>query len=252
MNTIFINITPDNIMEHGLFCIRNVKNPEFKLKKDWFLKSYNEGLRIKILLNEAGKQIGYVEFVPAEFAWRPIDAPGYMFIQCMFMYAKNDKNIGNGSLLVQTCEKEAKEMNMKGVCTMTSEGTFMADKQIFEKNDFVQTEKLERFELMTKKFDSNVPDPKLIDWTKNREKYLGWHLVYADQCPWHHKSAEALREVAEEHKIALNVTKLLTYQEAKNAPSGFGVFSLLYNGKLLEDHYLSATRFRNILKKELA
>ena len=34
-----INITPENIMEHGLFCIKNVKSPEFAMKKDWFLRS---------------------------------------------------------------------------------------------------------------------------------------------------------------------------------------------------------------------
>jgi hypothetical protein len=34
------------------------------------------------------------------------------------------------------------------------------------------------------------------------------------------------------------------------APSGFGTFSLLKDGKLLEDHYISRTRFENILKKE--
>lgn len=51
--------------------------------------------------------------------------------------------------------------------------------------------------------------------------------------------------------IDLNVKKIETVKEAKQAPSGFGVFSLLHNGKLLEDHYISATRFRNILKKEM-
>lgn len=51
--------------------------------------------------------------------------------------------------------------------------------------------------------------------------------------------------------IDLKLKKIETVDEAKNAPSGFGTYSLIYNGKLIEDHYLSATRFRNILKKEL-
>lgn len=61
----------------------------------------------------------------------------------------------------------------------------------------------------------------------------------------------ALLNTAMDYDIDLKITKLETAQEAKNAPSGYGVFSLLHDGKLLEDHYLSATRFRNILKKEL-
>jgi len=50
----------------------------------------------------------------------------------------------------------------------------------------------------------------------------------------------------------LNVIKLETPEEARNAPSGFGTFSLVYNGQLLEDHYLSKTRFENILKQQNA
>ena len=250
-NLKLVDVTPGNVMEHGLFCIKNVKNPEFALKKNWFLKSYEEGLRIKILYNAEEKQIGYIEYVPADFAWRPVDAPGYFFIQCLFIYGKKEKNTGNGSFLVKACEEDAKKKNMKGVCVMTSKGTFIANKHLFIKNSFTEIDKLERYELMVKKYDSNSDNPQLIDWTKDREKYQGWNLIYADQCPWHHKSVEALKEVAKESKINLNIKKITSTQEAKSAPSGFGVFSLLHNGKLLEDHYLSATRFRNILKKEL-
>jgi hypothetical protein len=58
-------------------------------------------------------------------------------------------------------------------------------------------------------------------------------------------------QAASDYGIEMKVTKLLTPEEARNAPSGFGTFSLIKDGKLLEDHYLSRTRFENILKKEL-
>ena len=103
-NLKLVDITPDNILEHGLFCIKNIKSPEFEMKKQWFIKSYKEGLRIKILLNKAGKQIGYIEYVPADIAWRPVEAPNFMFIHCMFVYAKKDKDRGYGSFLVRACE----------------------------------------------------------------------------------------------------------------------------------------------------
>ena len=250
-NLKLVDITPENVMEHCLFCIKNVKNPEFALKKNWFLQSYKEELRIKILYNDDKKQIGYIEYIPAEFAWRPVEAPGFMFIQCMFIYAKKDKNKGYGSFMVKACEEDAKKQNMKGVCTMTSNGTFIANKQLFINNGYSQVDKLERYELMVKKFDNKFDNPRLIDWTKNREKYQGWNLIYADQCPWNNKSVEAIKVVAQEAGVDLKVKKITSWQEAKSAPSGFGVFSLLHNGKLLEDHYLSASRFKNILNKEL-
>ena len=53
-----------------------------------------------------------------------------------------------------------------------------------------------------------------------------------------------------DYSIDLKLTKIETAEDAKNTPSGYGVFSLLHNGKLIEYHYISATRFKNILKKE--
>jgi len=66
-------------------------------------------------------------------------------------------------------------------------------------------------------------------------------LIYADQCPWNEKSVNDVREAAaaSEHGIDLNIVKLVHSKEARNAPSGFGVFSLLLNGKILEDNYIS-------------
>jgi len=40
-------------------------------------------------------------------------------------------------------------------------------------------------------------------------------------------------------------------REAQNAPSYYGVFNLVWNGRLLSDHYVSKGRFKNILRKEL-
>jgi hypothetical protein len=49
----------------------------------------------------------------------------------------------------------------------------------------------------------------------------------------------------------LQTTKIESAEKAQHAPSGFGVFALVKDGKLLEDHYISETRFKTILKKEL-
>ena len=52
-------------------------------------------------------------------------------------------------------------------------------------------------------------------------------------------------------KNGFEITEIKTAKEAQQAPSGYGVYSLVYNGKLLSDHYISNTRFKNILKKEI-
>lgn len=244
-------VTPKNAVKETLFCVKDVKSTAFECKQKWFENRYTEGLRLEILKGLGDRMIGFIEYVPAEFAWRPVDATNFMFIHCMYVYSKKDRKKGYGSLLVQESEKQALARGMSGVCVMASKGTWIAEGGIFKKNGFQVVDRRGRFELLSKKWDSRAPDPKLRDWNVQQKKYKGWHLVYADQCPWHEKSVEAILNTAMDFDVDLKVEKLKTAEEAKDAPSGFGVFSLLHDGKLLEDHYLSATRFRNILTKEL-
>jgi len=246
-----VDVTPENVQKETLFCIKDLKNPAFQSKQKWFEKQYVEGLRMKILKDNNGKMIGFIEYIPVSHAWRPVDATNFMFIHCMYVYSKKDRSKGYGSLLISTCEKDAQAQKMAGICVMTSKGVWIADKRIFKQNGFREVDKRGRFELLSKKWDNSIYDPKLLDWTAKQKEYEGWHLLYSDQCPWHEKSVTALLNTAEDFDIELKVRKINTAQEAKNAPSGYGVFNLLHDGKLLEDHYISATRFRNILKKEL-
>ena len=76
-------------------------------------------------------------------------------------------------------------------------------------------------------------------------------MVYSAQCPMLPKSVNDLAEMAAESGLELKLTKLTTAREAQDAPSYYGVFNLLWNGRLLSDHYVSKGRFKNILKKEI-
>ena len=252
MKTVKIKeITPQNVREETLYCIRDITNPGFESKRKWFVKRYDEGLRMKILKDEANKMIGFVEYIPAYMAWRPVNAHNFMFIHCIAVYSKKNRNQGYGSILLKEVEKDAKSNGMVGVCVMSSKGAWLADKSIFEHNGFEVIAKKDRFELLSKKWDTAAADPKFMDWTAQQAKYKGWHLLFANQCPWHEKSVKAMLNTAMDFGIELKIKELKTVQEAKTAPSGVGVFNLLHDGKLLEDHYLSATRFRSIIKKEL-
>ncbi len=247
-----VDVTPDNVRQEGIYCLKNPAAPGFQQKLAWFAKRYREGLRLKMLHAGPGTPAGFIEYVPAEYAWRPVTAPDYLFIHCVFVTSKKNAGKGYGSLLVGACERDARADCKAGICVMTSARPWMADAKLFAKNGFTKVDERGRFELLAKKIRAKTPDPKLRDWEGRQKKYSGWHLVYADQCPWHEKAAVALAATAVEFGVDLKIRKLTTARQAQAAPSGFGVFSLLRDGRLLEDHYISATRFRNILTKELS
>lgn len=246
-----IDITPENVSGSGIFCIRDKKNPGFDSKVEWFKSEINKGLSIKIALDSQNKQLGFIEYIPSELAWRPVQATNYLFIHCIALFVKEARHQGIGTALLEQCLQDAKQRNKSGICAMSSDGAWMANKTLFEKNGFVIADKLGRFELMVRPLDNDHAQPRFFDWTKQAAKYQGWNLIYSDQCPWHEKSVKDLKHSALEHTIELHAIKLTSPEEAQNAPSGFGTFSLVKDGRLLEDHYLSRTRFENIIRQEM-
>jgi hypothetical protein len=117
-----VEVTAENAVKETLFCIKDTKRQGFKDKANWFEKRHKEGLRIKILKNDEDKMIGFIEYVPAKNAWRPIDADNYMFIHCTYVYSKKERSKDYGSILIEEAEKEAKAKAMDGVCVITSKG----------------------------------------------------------------------------------------------------------------------------------
>ena len=77
-------------------------------------------------------------------------------------------------------------------------------------------------------------------------------MLYANQCPYVGKAVAELPEVARRHGTRLDLVEMKNPAQARaKMPSPYGVFALAYNGLLLADHPISATRFRNILRKDL-
>lgn len=65
------------------------------------------------------------------------------------------------------------------------------------------------------------------------------------------KSVSDLSEMAAEHGLELHVTVLDSPKKVRHAPSYYGVYSLVWNGRLPSDHYGSKGRFKNPLHKEI-
>ena len=67
----------------------------------------------------SGKQS--VEYIPAENAWIPIDASGYLYINCLWI-AGSMKGHGYSSDLLNECIRDAKAQGRQGICILSAEG----------------------------------------------------------------------------------------------------------------------------------
>ena len=243
-------VGPHNLAECGIGCLVNTKNPGYRAKVDWLQERFDEGLRFLLFRDTNGKPLAFLEYAPGAYAWRPVEADGWLFVHCLWVYGRGQKVGGLGSRLIEACIDEARQQRTRGVAAMVSDGPWMVSKQIFLKNEFEQVAETDRFQLLIHRLKKGAA-PRFRDIAQSQKKYRGLHIVYTPQCPMLPKSVNDLSEMAAEHGLRLKVTVLKTAREAQNAPSYYGVFNLLWNGRLLSDHYVSKGRFKNILKKEI-
>jgi GNAT superfamily N-acetyltransferase len=243
-------VGPENLPECGIGCLTNPKHQGFRPKVEWLQERFAEGLRFFLLRDGAGRPLGFLEYVPGERAWRPVDARGWLFVHCLWVYPRGQKVRGLGSRLIQACIEEARRERAVGVAAMVSDGPWMAGKEVFLRNGFRSIDESDRFTLVAHRLRAG-PDPRFRDLRANLARFRGLHLVYCAQCPMLPKSAADLSEVAAEHGVDLKITVLRSAREAQRAPSYYGVFNLLWNGRLLSDHYVSKGRFKGLLRREI-
>ncbi len=247
-----IDATPENVHEFGMCGYKNPKIEGFQRKIKWTIKRMKEGMIYKVLVSEEKGTVGAIEYIPGEYAWRPVNAKNYMFIHCLFILPKNIKGKGFGQMLLDSCIEDAKIKNMNGVAIVTRKGTWMASNTLFLKNGFeiIDSAKSD-FQLLCKSFKNSDKKPSFsASLTSDTEYNQGLVIISSDQCPYTTKAINEISETAiKEYKIKPNIIELKNYKDAQNSPCAFGTFCILYNGKIVAENPISNTRFKNIMNK---
>jgi ribosomal protein S18 acetylase RimI-like enzyme len=248
-----ISVDAQNVEDYGFFCVRNTKHPGYRTKLSWLQKRFHEGLTIKLILTRDGEQAGFLEYIPGEYTWRTIEAAGYLVIHCIWVKSGKFSFSGMASALLRNCLKDAQSGGKDGVAVVTSDGPWMAGKGVFMKNGFEQVDEAPPYYQLLIKPNGKEPLPTFPrNWEARLSQGSGLQLLYINQCPYIGKAVNELPPVAEKYGMKLHLVELKNSDEARQRmPSPYGVFSLVYDGRLLVDHPISTTRFKNILEKEL-
>jgi len=242
MNVIEVN--KENVSQKGFFCCMSKRKSEgYQRKFRWLKDRFDEGLKIKMLdLKQGGR--GFIEYIPGEFAWRAVNAEEYMFIHCIWIVGKS-KGKGYATLLLNECMKDAKKTGMKGVAALTSERTWLVGKEFFSKHGFESVDQYPPFEIMVKKFDSGSTPSFSGNFDERLRAYgRGLTVIRSDQCPYIDAAVKVALNTAKELGVRTKVIELKSSADVRRlSPSPYGVFSIVYDGKLVSYH--------NLAKKEL-
>ncbi len=120
----YIRITKKNIDKEHICCAMSGK--QSVAKKEWLKQRFDDGL-VFYRSEERGKC--FIEYIPAENAWVPIEADGYLYINCLWV-SGSLKGHGYSNDLLEACIRDAKAQGKKGICILCAEGRkreFLAD-----------------------------------------------------------------------------------------------------------------------------
>jgi hypothetical protein len=77
----------------------------------------------------------------------------------------------------------------------------------------------------------------------------GLTILAADQCPMIPKCVKDIAEASRALGLRTKVVRVKSAKQSRELPTPYGVFSVVYDGKLIAQRPVSGTRFRNITSK---
>ena len=131
----YIKVTKENLEKEHICCaISNNKDIQVSSKKAWLADRFDEGL---VFLKSVERGKCFIEYIPAENAWNPIDADGYMYIDCLWV-SGSFKGHGYANDLLNTCIEDSKGKDKKGLCILSTvkKKPFLADPKFLTHKGF--------------------------------------------------------------------------------------------------------------------
>jgi hypothetical protein len=252
---VLIDIDGASLDESPCCGIKNSAHPGLVSKRCWLKTHFSLGLRAKTLIDPDGKPCGYIEYLPGEFAWRGVSASGYMFIHCVWNHSRQHQRKGWGSAMIDACLNDAKAAGMNGAAVMTRDGPWLAGRSLFVANGFKLADTAAPdYHLLVRKFKAGAADPVFKGGFERKAARFtrGLTIIRSAQCPYIAKFATEIAQTAEEeYHIKPKMIELESWSDAQDAPTPYAVFAVIYKGRLLADHQISRTRFRNIMNEVL-
>ena len=238
----YIQITKDNIGKEHICCAMSGKQSNGK--KEWLKQRFDEGL-VFYRSEERGKC--FIEYIPAENAWVPIEADGYLYINCLWV-AGAMKGHGYSNDLLEKCICDAKAQGRKGLCILSSNGRkreFLSDPKYLAYKGFSTADTSDcGITLMYLPLVTDANPPRFKECARHpKVEEDGFVLYYTDQCPFTYYWVPRVEEVAREHNIRLKVIHITDKESAQNVPAPVTTYALFRDGKFVTQGIQSDKKF---------
>ena len=241
----YIRITKENIEKEHICCAMSGK--QSAAKKEWMTERFDEGL-VFYRSEERGKC--FIEYIPAENAWVPIEADGYIYINCLWVSGAM-KGHGYSKDLLAECIRDARAQGRKGLCILSAEGRkreFLADPKFLAYQGFSTSDVSDcGINLMYLPLETAAKPPRFKECAKHpaagEGDRDGFVLYYTDQCPFTYYWVPRVQETARAHNISLKVIHVTDKETARSVPAPVTTYALFRDGKFLTQAIQSDKKF---------
>ncbi len=246
----YIRVTKENIESEHICCaISNNKDIQVSSKKAWLSERFDDGL-VFLKSTERGKC--FIEYIPAENAWDPLIAEGYMYIDCLWV-SGSFKGHGYSNDLLNACIEDSKAKDKKGLCILSSakKKPFLADPKFLKYKGFSVCDEADNgVQLWYLPFTDDAEPPRFRDRAKHPHiDEQGYVLYYTSQCPFNAKYVPILEQTAKELGVPFKAVHIETKEEAQNAPTPITTYALFYNGEYLTNEQMNDKKFIKLISK---
>lgn len=244
-----ITLTPENLATEHICCAITEKkgDPSVPSKKAWLRSRMEEGLKF-IKLDARGKV--FVEYIPAEYAWVPVIAPGYNIINCHWV-AGSFKGKGYGKLLLDACEADSANKNGVVVMVGKKKKAFLSDKAFYLKHGYEVCDSADPFfELIFKRFNPDAPLPRFNDTAKSGipGDVQGIDIIYTSQCPFNALYIGLLKPVIMASDIPVRTHEITSKEEAQTHYCPVTTYSVFVNGKFYTNEVMTPAKLEKLIK----
>lgn len=240
----YIRVTKENLEKEHICCaISNNKDIQVSSKKAWLSDRFDDGL---VFLKSVERGKCFIEYIPAEKAWNPLDADGYMYIDCLWV-SGSFKGHGYSNDLLDMCMDDSRRKGKKGLCILCAakKRPFLADPKFLKHKGFAVCDEADNgIQLWYLPFSHDAEPPKFRECAKHpHAEGEGYVLYYTNQCPFNAKYVPIVEQTAREHGIPFRAVHLASREAARNAPTPITTWALFLNGQYLTNEQMNGAKF---------
>lgn len=247
----YVDLDGDSIAHHHLCCaLGDPKHTEgVERKKAWLKDRFGEGLVFR-KLDVRGKV--FIEYAPAEVAWRPIVAPGWLVVHCLWVSGRYAKQ-GHGRRLVESALTDAERQGRAGLVLAAAKRKrpFLNDPKFLRHLGFEEVDRVGELLLFARAVTEGAELPRFADSVRTPQESTGGRFLarYTDQCPynlhWAGEMAEQIRQLGHE----VDLERITTSDEAQCVCSPLGTFGLERDGTLVTHHLNTNNATKRLLDR---